>query len=582
MAEQNSLQSIIEKIKGSDNTLVAVNSNPSVDELSAALAVTLAINDTGKHATAVFSGEIPPAISFLDPEKTFENTVNSLRDFIIALDKEKADHIRYKVVDDLVKIFVTPYRTTIDENDLEFSQGDFNVELVLAIGVNSVEDLDHALESHGKILHDAPVIAVSLDGSTDLGGIEWTNSSASSYSEILTALVEGLRKGKQIDNQVATALLTGIVSATDRFRNDRTTPDTMSVAAKLMAAGADQKLVAENVEIGSSKDTFIDKNGQDAGESTKEEVVSPDNNQFSDSSEAEQSDDTSREDSAEADKDDGVGALSISHLPKGDIDAVAREVADIKSERALDHAEKLLGKHDTEDSSETSDDVVEGSEDEFARELAEVSPMATVGGVSGNDLASAGQDEPSPDVNPVQADFKPPEETLPEVQNVPELKTETRSDNQVTEPSLGGTLNATTEEAEEAKRRELEDERNRTILSHGSPATVNTPATNPISSPFDSSNASATVEAAMATDPYVMQHSAPVVPLSQPASLPPMPDFSTLPPPVDGSVDSSPVDNQLSAGSVTNTVEDMLLNSSNSEANPITPADPTQFRIPGQ
>ena len=140
MADQSALKQITDKIKDSSNILVTVNTNPSVDELSAALAITLFINKLNKHATAVFSGQVPPAIEFLQPEKTFENTVDSLRDFIIALDKEKADHLRYKVVDDMVKIFITPYRTTISEQDLEFSQGDYNVEVVLAIGVQNAED----------------------------------------------------------------------------------------------------------------------------------------------------------------------------------------------------------------------------------------------------------------------------------------------------------------------------------------------------------------------------------------------------------------------------------------------------------
>ena len=98
------LKQIVEKVKESNNILVTVNSNPSVDELSAALGITLLINKLNKHATAVFSGAVPPAIKFLQPEKTFENTVDSLRDFIIALDKEKADHLRYKIVDDMVKM----------------------------------------------------------------------------------------------------------------------------------------------------------------------------------------------------------------------------------------------------------------------------------------------------------------------------------------------------------------------------------------------------------------------------------------------------------------------------------------------
>ena len=150
-SSQGPKQQIVEKLKDSSNILVTVSTSPSVDELSAALGLTILLNKLDKHATAVVSGDIPPAITFLDPEKTFENTVDSLRDFIIALDKEKADHLRYKVDGDVVKIFVTPYRTTITQDDLDFSQGDYNVDLVMALGVKDKSHLDTALMAHGRI-----------------------------------------------------------------------------------------------------------------------------------------------------------------------------------------------------------------------------------------------------------------------------------------------------------------------------------------------------------------------------------------------------------------------------------------------
>ena len=50
------LNQIVEKVKESNNILVTVSANPSVDELSAALGITLLINKLNKHATAVFSG----------------------------------------------------------------------------------------------------------------------------------------------------------------------------------------------------------------------------------------------------------------------------------------------------------------------------------------------------------------------------------------------------------------------------------------------------------------------------------------------------------------------------------------------
>lgn len=241
---------IVDSIKKSSNILVTVSTNPSVDELSAALALTIILNNMDKRTSAVFSGAIPPAITFLEPDKTFEHSADSLRDFIIALNKEKADHLRYKVDGDVVKIFITPYKTTLSEKDLEFSQGDYNVELVLALGVRDQDHLDKALESHGKILHDATVITVTagVDKST-LGSIDWHNSEASSLSEMIVSLSDGLKGDEAIlDQQIATALLTGVVSATDRFSNNRTTSKAMTMAAQLMAAGANQQLIAAKLE----------------------------------------------------------------------------------------------------------------------------------------------------------------------------------------------------------------------------------------------------------------------------------------------------------------------------------------------
>jgi hypothetical protein len=244
----NAKQQVVERIKSATNILVTVSTNPSVDELSAALGLTLMLNKMDKHGTAVFSGNIPPAISFLEPNKTFENTVDSLRDFIIALDKEKADRLRYKVEDNVVKVFITPYRTTITQQDLQFSQGDFNVELVVALGVEEREDLDKAIVAHGRILHDATIATINArKDNNKLGSIDWQDENASSLCEMLMSLSEALQPNL-LDEQISNALLTGIVAATDRFRNENTKPRVMTMAAQLMAAGANQQLIAAKLE----------------------------------------------------------------------------------------------------------------------------------------------------------------------------------------------------------------------------------------------------------------------------------------------------------------------------------------------
>lgn len=240
-------QQLVEKLKTANNVLVTVSRNPSVDQLSACIGLALMLNNLGKHAAAVFSGEIPSTIEFLQPEDTLEKTTDSLRDFIIALDKSKADKLRYKVEDNVVRIFITPYRTSITQSDLEFSQGDFNVDVVVALGVKQQEDLDAAITAHGRIMHDAAMTTINTSQDGGLGAINWHDQHASSLSELVTDLALALGD-KALDNQTATALLTGIVAETGRFSNEKTSSQTMSASAALMAAGANQQLVASELD----------------------------------------------------------------------------------------------------------------------------------------------------------------------------------------------------------------------------------------------------------------------------------------------------------------------------------------------
>lgn len=238
---------LIDRLKQSNHVLLTVSNNPNVDQLAACIAMTLLLNKMGKHATAVYSGNTPSTLEFLKPENTIEKTTDSLRDFIIALDKSKADKLRYKVEDKLVRIFITPYKTSIGEADLEFSQGDFNVDVVLAIGIHDKEHIDNAITAHGRILHDAVVMTVNTQAGNNIGTINWVSENASSLSEMLASISDDLQP-QLLDPQIATAFLTGIVAETQRFGNEKTSSSTMSISSVLMAAGADQQLVATKLE----------------------------------------------------------------------------------------------------------------------------------------------------------------------------------------------------------------------------------------------------------------------------------------------------------------------------------------------
>lgn len=239
---------LVDKLNRVNNVLITVSSNPSIDQLTSALAIALMVNHLNKRGVAVFSGEMPQSLNFLQPEKTFESNADSLRDFIISISKEKAGRLRVNPDGDFVKVYITPYRSKITPADLTFEDGDFNVELIIALGVNSQDDLDQAIAAHGKIFHDAVTATINLNPVQDeLGTISWQGNGETCYAQLTTDLIKAISNDAVpalLDSSIATTLLTGVVAATDQFRNSATTADVMSLASYLMDCGANQQLIA--------------------------------------------------------------------------------------------------------------------------------------------------------------------------------------------------------------------------------------------------------------------------------------------------------------------------------------------------
>lgn len=627
----NAKQQIANKIKDSTNILVTVSASPNVDELSAALGLTLLINKLDKHATAIFSGDIPPAITFLDPEKTFENTVDSLRDFIIALDKEKADHLRYKVDGDVVKIFITPYKTTISKADLDFSQGDYNVEMVVAIGVKSTGDLDKALSAHGRILHDATVSSLCIgETKSSLGSLNWQDDTASSYSELVAGLGEALKQEKDVlDEQIATALLTGIVAATERFSNNKTSSRVMSIAATLMAAGANQQLIATKLqeahEIKSPEEVKTDRpdGSKSMGEGSVNKLKSgleqnkPDSKKDENNDGSllvnhdETTDESAPEESHQTNEPETKPAPNmhdfsfVSTTPNSAEEELAKQrdaVMKKNQKDSQDKAERELASH-IESTKKNTQNIKPSAE-------------ALAGGAKKTAEKSKSTDE---------AEASRPKGSVAE--ELPDG-----------EPSLGGTLNATTDQAADEKKRAKEDSRNRTILSHDSfdsnrPSVIDF-STPSVHSPFSAAMDTSVSEDTKKNDLFDYQetpvktshssvqqkdvHSEPTLeqidkenrgteqddamaqieaayskasgssvpsqpePTTGPAfvppvlpEIPPLPDFSTLPP-------LPSTDLPTHSPAIGDKLGDILPPAPDMPPPPPISNDPTQFKIPGQ
>lgn len=492
-AGSNIKSQIVDKIKQSTNILVAVSANPSVDSLAAAIGLTLLLNKLDKHATAVFSGEIPPAVQFLEPAKTLENSVDGLRDFIISLDKEKADRLRYKVEDDVVRIFITPYRTTISEKDLQFSQGDFNVELIIALGVEKRDDLDKAIIAHGRILHDATVVTLNANNQqSSLGALDWHDANASSLCEMLITMSESLQKPGLIDAQISTALLTGLVAATDRFSNAHTTPRVMTLAAQMMGAGANQQLIANNIQTAAPMPLAAVSTEQPA------EKVGKD------------------------------GELSIKHpeKPKETVEEAPRSLKEESGQAPKEAAA-------------VRDDELKKAEDELAQALPHIGAADAPGEPPLEELKQAIKEETLKEAKKEEAPSRkfiaeaPSEGEAMGADSALSSPQSSYHERRLEPPTLGGVFTATSEQALEDNKAAQDADRNKKILTHGdaepaqeTPAAPEEPQmtlSQPEGVSADQVQKSAVVDATLPTERTAQPEAPTLEPLEPPAPDPATP-----------------------------------------------------------
>ncbi len=87
-----------------------------------------------------------------------------------------------------------------------------------------------------------------------LATVSWRDESVSSTSELVYEVIREL--GVEVDKNIATLLLAGIVADTSSFQNQSTTQHSLEVAAELLKRGARQKAVMAQLFGGSEVDVL--------------------------------------------------------------------------------------------------------------------------------------------------------------------------------------------------------------------------------------------------------------------------------------------------------------------------------------
>ena len=191
----NNLKAVADKLMTMDNIHILTHRYPDGDTLGSAYALCSALQQLGKNAKVITSGEPAKKYAFLKKgvkEQEFE------RQAVVSVDVAAT--------------------SLLGDNEEEYK-----------------DIIDICIDHHGTNSIEAKM--------------KYVDAASASAAEVVFELL-GLMTGVALDEHIASCIYTGLSTDTGCFRYTNTTPKTHLIAAKTMAAGAPwEKINAEMFEI---------------------------------------------------------------------------------------------------------------------------------------------------------------------------------------------------------------------------------------------------------------------------------------------------------------------------------------------
>lgn len=227
----------------SNDILILIPENPSADAVGSSWALYYFLEKRGKNPTIAFSNHLNEKYGFLSRPERILNEISGARDFVLSFDvsRNKIKSFRHEEKDDKFNIYVTPQQGTVDPRDFSFILAKFKYDLIIVIDCPDLEKLGKIYSSNTDLFFEVPVVNIDYrSGNDNFGQINLVDVTSSSCSEIVGRAIEDMDI-LSVDKNIATAILTGIIGATDSFQKKNTTPKSFLFAAHLMDKGADQQ-----------------------------------------------------------------------------------------------------------------------------------------------------------------------------------------------------------------------------------------------------------------------------------------------------------------------------------------------------
>ncbi|MBU2566043.1 hypothetical protein KKG46_00605 [Patescibacteria group bacterium] len=243
-------QQAIEAVKRAKRTLIIAPENPTPDAQASVAGLLSFLLAHDIQADAFIPNiNIDKLPDYLPKRHDIKNNLPSTRDFKISLDVANVPihELAYDVEDGKLNIILTPKNGEWKNDHVSLHPGEDRYDLIITIGFADRSVMGSAFNSHQDFIFRLPIINIDHDAKNEhWAAINMVDMTASSSTEVIFSWLSDWNKDK-IDQNIATALLAGMIANTQSFKSPKIIPKTLERAAELVAMGADREKIVHQL-----------------------------------------------------------------------------------------------------------------------------------------------------------------------------------------------------------------------------------------------------------------------------------------------------------------------------------------------
>ena len=238
-------------IRRADKILCLSRAEAGPDGIAAVIAFQALGQKLGKEIVAVLPHGVSHNLRFLPGHENIEKDLGEPGDFVISLStiKSHVERVKYTIEEDSVDILITPKDGSFRPEDVTFRHNAAHFDLIVILDCPTLEALGPVFNDHTELFANAPTLNISANPATaDYAKVNLVDATKSSSCDILFVCIQNDKKYlEQMDADLATSLLTGMIASTGSFLRPNTTASSLEAASLLQNIGAQQSDIIEHL-----------------------------------------------------------------------------------------------------------------------------------------------------------------------------------------------------------------------------------------------------------------------------------------------------------------------------------------------